>query len=202
MKKIIFFLSLIGVISLSHQVHAGTIFDYGSSWGYYQTRDNIEYAWQYSSEFYSATYNSFDWVKIQATGNGAFGNSNNSTYWNANTGMALQKEFVINGTISDATLWYGTDNGLIVFINGNYIFRLNEEGSGYRDEHSIVLASSFFNHGDNLIQVLAEDHGGGTWIDLKLTGTVTPSSQVPEPTTMLLIGLGLASLVGIRRKIA
>ncbi|MFZ5761024.1 MAG: PEP-CTERM sorting domain-containing protein [Thermodesulfobacteriota bacterium] len=60
-----------------------------------------------------------------------------------------------------------------------------------------LRVSPFLASGSNVIQVLAGDHGGATFFDLKLTGEVAP---VPEPATMLLLGTGLAGLAGVARK--
>lgn len=179
-------------------VQAATLFDYSSEWGYYQASGS-EYTWKYSTNFYSANINSFDWSKITNTGLGAFGNTGSykSTYWAANTGLALEKTINIEGLISNPVLNYGIDNGIIVFINDVEAFRLNEEGGGFRNEHKIALDASLFNVGQNTIKILAEDHGGGTWVDFQLLGDVTP---VPEPSSMLLGFMGISSLLGFRRK--
>jgi hypothetical protein len=177
-------------------------FTYGSDWGYYQTQSTSEYSWQFGSEFDSATESSFDWNKITSTGQGIFGNryagesaSEIPTIWNPNTGLALQKNFNINGIVNSAKLSYGIDNGIIIFINGNQVEKLNEEGYAKKDEHVININPAIFNLGSNQIRVLAEDHGGGTWVDLSLCTDVTP---VPEPTSAALLLMGGLGLVNTR----
>jgi len=206
-KKAFIILSLLlGISTFSAsasamQLATGTIFDYGDNWNYYQASGS-EYNWKVGALFNTATLNSFDWNKASSVGQAAFGNYYNNdvtvkTLWTANTGLALQKSFSLNGMLNDAVLSFGVDNGAIVFVNGTEVKRVNAEGYGWQNEYTVNLDSSLFKLGENKIQVLAQDSGGGTWIDLKLAGNVAP---VPEPSSMILGLLSLSGLLGFRKK--
>jgi len=165
--------------------------------------------WQYSvigdlwPNWNSNGYNAVDWNSMQwQTGNAAFGNPYSLPYnttWTANTDLALQQSFNIGGVLqSPITLNIASDNGFMVFINGQQVAKENAEGYTSYWEYALPLTTlGFISPGSNVIRVLAEDHGGATFFDLKLTGDVIPS--VPEPATMLLLGFGLIGLAGARR---
>ncbi|MEI6205557.1 MAG: PEP-CTERM sorting domain-containing protein [Desulfuromonadales bacterium] len=202
-KKVIVSLAGLAMILASSgaaQATLTTLVDQGSSWQYQQfAQPDLWSNWN------AAGYSSFGWNSATwSTGNAAFGNNGGlpqSTYWLAGTDLALQKNFRVDGTINGLLkLNVAADNGFIIFINGTQVAKANAEGytSVNPWEYTLDISSSpFVFSGNNLIQVLAEDHGGSTYFDMKLTADVAP---VPEPSTLLLFGAGLGGFALWRRK--
>ena len=158
------------------------------------------------SNWATVNYGTVPWVLLLwANGQGAFGNrtqsqgapTNYNTWWAVNTDLALQKPFLVNGSLSNIVLNVASDNGFVIFINQVQVAKDNQDGGTSIWEYKYTLNPSYFINGWNFIQVLAEDHGGGTYFDMKLSADVTP---VPDPPTVWLLGSGLLGLVGIRKK--
>lgn len=196
--KLFFVLFTFLALGLATQVHAipTTLVAQEAEWQYSVLSFDLFPTWD------SITYASFDWsAATWSTGDAAFGNPYSLPYnttWAANTDLALQKTFTIDGTLSaPITLNVASDNGFIIFINGVQVAKEIAEGYTSYWEYALPLTTlGFIAPGTNTIQVLAEDHGTATFFDMKLTGDVS----VPEPATLLLFGLGLLGLVGVRRK--
>jgi hypothetical protein len=164
--------------------------------------------WQYSvlstdlnTDWGSVNHSSVDWTSLSWTnGQAAFAENFDTpqrhTIWVPNTDLALQKTVTIDGTFNgDLTLNLALDNGAIVFVNGIQVFKDNAEGNTSYWEYSQSISNSPFVVGDNVIQVLAEDHGGNDYFDMQLTGDITPTS-VPEPATLSLALFGLMGIAG------
>lgn len=133
-----------------------------------------------------------------ATGNSAFGNAGGATTaWAAGTDLAIYTTFEVNGApTGDLTLNVASDNGFLIFLNDQLVAQQNAEGFTSYWEYTFTLspATSYIVGGTNTIKILAEDHGGSTFFDMKLAG------HVPEPGSLALAGLALLGLAAARRR--
>lgn len=135
-----------------------------------------------------------------STGNSAFGNPYSlpfATPWAADTDLALYTTFNVSGSPTGSiTLKVASDNGFLVFLNDQLLAKENAEGyTGYW-EYTFTNSSALLSAGTNALKILAEDHGGATFFDMKLTG----NTNVPEPGSLALVGLALAGLGVSRRR--
>jgi hypothetical protein len=117
--------------------------------------------------------------------------------WSVNTETAVVYEIDAGTGLSNLNLSLGVDNGIFVWLNGSYLFGARAAGGSSLGEYSLALSDLV---GVNYLQVLREDHGGGTGYDISLTGDVRTS--VPEPASAVLFGLGLLGLGFARRQSA
>ena len=196
MKKIIAS-TILAIASTGAVAAPMTMIDQGANFDYQTLSTDL-----YTSSWDSIDYSTFDFNTATgwSNGNAAFGNrpGDYTTYWAADTDLALQTEFDFSGVASDLTLNVASDNGFVIFLNGTKIAQENDEGYTSYWEYTLNIDPSLLLQGSNSIQVLAEDHGVLTFFDMKLSSSNVVAS-VPEPATITLLAAGLIGLSRIRR---
>ena len=99
--------------------------------------------------------------------------------------------------LGDLELSIGVDNGIFVWLNGTFIGGEMRPGGASAGEHVFDLGS--VGAGTNYLQLLREDHGGGTGYSVSLTGEALAAVPLPAGLPLLLVGLGALTLVRKRR---
>jgi hypothetical protein len=96
---------------------------------------------------------------------------------------------------TDVTASFGVDNGILVWLNGTFIGGAQRPGGPSAGEHQFSLGT--LGGGDNFLQVLREDHGGGTGYTVEVTGTPAP---VPLPAAGWMLVAAVGGLTAMRRR--
>lgn len=109
--------------------------------------------------------------------------------WAVNTESAIVYDFTLD-TRSDIHIDLGVDNGVLVWLNGSYLFGAQAGGGSSLTEYDIDISG--LSAGTHSLQILREDHGG-------LTG-FADAVAVPEPSALSLHGLSLLGLALLRRR--
>ncbi|OGT75069.1 MAG: hypothetical protein A3I78_11525 [Gammaproteobacteria bacterium RIFCSPLOWO2_02_FULL_56_15] len=137
-----------------------------------------------------------DWLNGNYTG-GSWGVASPIPLtWAVNTESAVVYNFLLS-SLSDIHIDLGVDNGIYVWFDGLYKFGALAPGGANLNEYDIDITG--VGTGNHRLQILREDHGGGTGYAISVDVTAS-SVSVPEPTTLALVGIGLAGLGFSRRR--
>ncbi len=123
-----------------------------------------------------------------------------NTYWPTDGAdgddLWARTTFDLTGYDPSTVFWnLGVDNGFKLYLNGTLIASDMREGYTCRWEYSGIFGDALLP-GVNIIAVALEDHGVATAFDMNVIGDPQP---VPEPgATLMLMGMGLAALGGLR----
>ena len=138
-----------------------------------------------------------DWLAGDYSG-GTWGTvSDVPNTWAINTETAIVYDFTL-ATASDLHIDLGVDNGIYVWLDEAFLFGAMAPGGASVSEYDIDLAGVI--SGDHSLQILREDHGGGTGYLIAVDATES-SSSVPEPGTLTLFLLGLMGLSVVRKRV-
>ena len=116
--------------------------------------------------------------------------------WTVNSETAIVFEFEVTTGLENVQGLFGVDNGLFVWLDGTYFSGALAPGGAFLGEYNWLFPN--LSAGTHYLQVLREDHGGGTGWSINFSAD--QAAPVPEPATMFLLGSGLIGLLGFRRK--
>lgn len=116
--------------------------------------------------------------------------------WAVNTETAIIYELDGGAAgLTSVSAAFGIDNGIFVWLNGTFLGGHLRAGGASLGEFTLDIGA--VGAGMNYLQVLREDHGGGTGYAVSVTGDV---AAVPLPAAGFLLIGGLGGLVALKRR--
>lgn len=101
------------------------------------------------------------------------------TGWPVNSKLVARLHFTLAGTVSGATIHFGIDNDVIVYLNGVSIANVIGEGCANYNQQEINVPAGLLQPGANVLVALATDRGGVSAFDMSLTADmITPTNRV------------------------
>ncbi len=114
--------------------------------------------------------------------------------WTVNSETAIVYDFTL-ALASDLHIDIGVDNGILVWLNGSFLYGATAAGGANINEYDIDVSG--LGAGNHSLQIIRADHGGGTGYGISVDAKELPV-KVPEPGSLLLFALGL-TLLGLNR---
>jgi len=92
-----------------------------------------------------------------------------TTLWPPETYLAARKRFNLTEPIGGASIHFGIDNDVKIYINGVMVALVLHGGCPYYDEFNFPIPDSMFVVGENVLVAVCHDNGGPTAFDISLT---------------------------------